>query len=102
MTAITFRQTAEARHEPASILPAWWPFALLGALLLGVLLFFYLLATGYFFVTQAAGQKPGQTAPVKPRRAILTHMGTAMDYRTLCDELPAGVEPAYDGMVIEV
>jgi phosphoribosyl 1,2-cyclic phosphate phosphodiesterase len=39
---------------------------------------------------------------VKPRRAILTHMGGAMDYRTLCDELPAGVEPAYDGMVIEV
>ena len=39
---------------------------------------------------------------VKPRRAILTHMGTAMDYRTLCDELPAGVEPAYDGMVIDV
>jgi phosphoribosyl 1,2-cyclic phosphate phosphodiesterase len=29
-------------------------------------------------------------------------MGTAMDYRTLCDELPDGVEPAYDGMVIEV
>lgn len=39
---------------------------------------------------------------VKPRRAILTHMGGAMDYRTLCEELPAGVEPAYDGMVIEV
>jgi phosphoribosyl 1,2-cyclic phosphate phosphodiesterase len=39
---------------------------------------------------------------VRPRRAILTHMGTAMDYRTLCDELPDGVEPAYDGMVIEV
>jgi len=39
---------------------------------------------------------------VKPRRAILTHMGTAMDYRTLCDELPEGVEPAYDGMVIDV
>lgn len=39
---------------------------------------------------------------VKPRRAILTHMGTAMDYRTLCEELPAGVEPAYDGMVIDV
>ena len=39
---------------------------------------------------------------VKPRRAILTHMGGAMDYRTLCNELPAGVEPAYDGMVIDV
>jgi phosphoribosyl 1,2-cyclic phosphate phosphodiesterase len=41
-------------------------------------------------------------ARVKPRRAILTHMGGALDYRTLCDELPAGVEPAYDGMVIDV
>lgn len=38
---------------------------------------------------------------VKPRRAILTHMTWDMDYRTLVRELPAGVEPAYDGMVIE-
>jgi phosphoribosyl 1,2-cyclic phosphate phosphodiesterase len=41
-------------------------------------------------------------ARVKPRRAVITHMGTGMDYRTLCDELPNGVEPAYDGMVLEV
>ncbi len=39
---------------------------------------------------------------VKPRRAILTHMNTSMDYRTLAAALPAGVEPAYDNMVIEV
>ena len=39
---------------------------------------------------------------VKPRRTILTHMGPDMDYRTLCDELPDGVEPGYDGMVFEV
>jgi phosphoribosyl 1,2-cyclic phosphate phosphodiesterase len=39
---------------------------------------------------------------IKPRRAILTHMNHQMDYRTLCNELPEGVEPAYDGMVIEV
>ncbi len=39
---------------------------------------------------------------VKPRRAILTHMTWDMDYATLAKELPAGVEPAYDGMVIEV
>lgn len=31
-------------------------------------------------------------------RAILTHMDNSMDYRTLCDELPAGVEPGYDGL----
>lgn len=41
-------------------------------------------------------------ARVKPRRAILTHMGADMDYRSLCRTLPPGVEPAYDGMVIAV
>jgi phosphoribosyl 1,2-cyclic phosphate phosphodiesterase len=39
---------------------------------------------------------------VRPKRAILTHMTWDMDYQTLCRELPEGVEPAYDGMVIEV
>ncbi|MDJ0950509.1 MAG: MBL fold metallo-hydrolase [Alphaproteobacteria bacterium] len=39
---------------------------------------------------------------VKPERAILTNLHVDMDYRTLCAELPPGVEPAYDGMVIEV
>jgi len=38
---------------------------------------------------------------VKPERAILTHMTWEMDYQTLVDSLPDGVEPAYDGMVIE-
>lgn len=38
---------------------------------------------------------------VKPARAVLTHMGSDMDYATLCADLPAGVEPAYDGMVME-
>ncbi len=41
-------------------------------------------------------------ARVKPRRAILTHMGHQMDYRGLMARCPPGVEPAYDGMVIEV
>lgn len=40
-------------------------------------------------------------ARVKPRRAILTHMDVQLDYETLCRELPAGVEPAYDGQVFE-
>lgn len=39
---------------------------------------------------------------VGPERAILTHMTWDMDYRTLKRELPEGVEPAYDGMVIEL
>lgn len=40
-------------------------------------------------------------ARVKPDRAILTHMGHEFDYETLRRELPAGVEPAYDNMVID-
>lgn len=41
-------------------------------------------------------------AKVKPRRAVLTHMTWDMDYEELKSRLPAGVEPAYDGMMIEV
>jgi len=41
-------------------------------------------------------------ARLKPRRTVLTHMSTAMDYRTLLRELPPGVEPGFDGMVLEV
>ena len=37
---------------------------------------------------------------LKPRRTILTHMGPTMDYRWLLKNLPAGVEPAHDGMVL--
>tara|TARA_R110002110_G_scaffold312170_3_gene525561 strand:- start:2420 stop:3187 length:768 start_codon:yes stop_codon:yes gene_type:complete len=38
---------------------------------------------------------------VRPGRAILTHMGPDMDYKTVADLCPSGVEPAWDGMVIE-
>ena len=37
-----------------------------------------------------------------PSRAILTHLHVDLDYQTLKAELPAGVEPAYDGLVIEL
>ena len=37
-------------------------------------------------------------ARVKPKRAILTNLHSDMDYATLRASLPAGVEPAYDGM----
>lgn len=40
-------------------------------------------------------------ARVKPKRAILTDMHLDLDYATLKRELPQGVEPAYDGMIIE-
>ena len=39
---------------------------------------------------------------VKPRRAYLTHMDQTLDYEALKRELPAGVEPGYDGLVIEI
>jgi phosphoribosyl 1,2-cyclic phosphate phosphodiesterase len=38
---------------------------------------------------------------VKPRRAVLTNMHIDMDYNALRSQLPAGIEPAYDGLVIE-
>ena len=40
-------------------------------------------------------------ARVKPQQAYLTHMNQTMDYATLKAKLPAGVQPAYDGLVIE-
>jgi phosphoribosyl 1,2-cyclic phosphate phosphodiesterase len=40
-------------------------------------------------------------ARVKPRRAILTNLHSDMDYADLQKTLPAGVEPAYDGMIFQ-
>ena len=37
---------------------------------------------------------------LKPKRTILTHMTSELDYEALRRELPDGVEPAYDGMQI--
>ena len=47
-------------------------------------------------------QTLGWIAHVRPRRAVLTHMDNTMDYRPLAAELPAGVEPGYDGLVIDL
>jgi phosphoribosyl 1,2-cyclic phosphate phosphodiesterase len=41
-------------------------------------------------------------ARVQPRRAVLTHMDQSLDYRQLSAELPNGVEPGYDGLVMEL
>jgi len=43
----------------------------------------------------------GWIARLKPRRAILTHMHIDLDYQRLRAELPAGVEPAYDGLTVD-
>jgi phosphoribosyl 1,2-cyclic phosphate phosphodiesterase len=39
---------------------------------------------------------------LRPGRAILTHMDSSMDYRTLCGEVPEGVEPGFDGYEVEL
>ncbi|MEE8270231.1 MAG: MBL fold metallo-hydrolase [Alphaproteobacteria bacterium] len=39
---------------------------------------------------------------LRPRRAYLTHLSHMMDYDRLMATLPRGVEPAYDGLVIDL
>jgi phosphoribosyl 1,2-cyclic phosphate phosphodiesterase len=39
---------------------------------------------------------------LKPRRAVITNMHIDLDFDTLRRELPPGVEPAYDGMILEI
>ena len=41
-------------------------------------------------------------AALKPRRAVLTNLHVDMDYQSLRRSLPEGVEPGYDGMVLEI
>jgi phosphoribosyl 1,2-cyclic phosphate phosphodiesterase len=45
-------------------------------------------------------QTLGWIAKYRPAHAVLTHMDQSMDYRTLCAELPPGIEPGYDGLTI--
>ena len=65
------------------------------------------------WVVDALRRKPHPTHPhlaltlewirkMAPKRAVLTHMDASMDYRTLLDELPEGVEPGYDGMEVDL
>lgn len=39
---------------------------------------------------------------LRPRRTVLTHMGPDLDWAYLQRTLPAGVEPGFDGMVLEI
>jgi phosphoribosyl 1,2-cyclic phosphate phosphodiesterase len=41
-------------------------------------------------------------ARLRPRRAVLTHMGTDMDWAWLRANLPPGVEAGFDGMVLSL
>ena len=42
----------------------------------------------------------GWLTRVRARRTVLTHMGPDMDWRWLVANLPAGVEPGHDGLVL--
>lgn len=39
---------------------------------------------------------------LRPRRTVLTHLGTDMDFAWMVRNLPSGVEPGYDGMTLEI
>jgi phosphoribosyl 1,2-cyclic phosphate phosphodiesterase len=39
---------------------------------------------------------------LRPRRTVLTHMGIDLDWAWMRANLPAGVEPGFDGMVLEI
>ena len=39
---------------------------------------------------------------VKPRRAVFTHMNHHADYEAMKALCPAGVEPGYDGLVVDL
>ncbi|MEA3012396.1 MAG: phosphoribosyl 1,2-cyclic phosphate phosphodiesterase [Sphingomonadales bacterium] len=63
------------------------------------------------WVVDALRRRPHPTHPhladtlewiraLAPKRAVLTHMDNSMDYGALAAELPAGVEPGFDGMEI--
>ena len=39
---------------------------------------------------------------LRPRRAVLTNLHIDLDYETLVAEVPDGVEPAYDRMVLDI
>ena len=47
-------------------------------------------------------QAVGEIEKLGPRRALLTHMGHELEYEKLLAELPDHIEPAYDGIEIEL
>lgn len=67
------------------------------------------------WIVDAAGYKQADTvvhanlqtiydlnARIGAKTVILTSLSLAMDYQTLCAELPQGYVPAYDGMVLDL
>ena len=52
----------------------------------------------HFTVDQALAE----IGRIGPRRAYFTHMNHELGYQQTCSRLPAGVELAYDGLVLDV
>jgi phosphoribosyl 1,2-cyclic phosphate phosphodiesterase len=46
-------------------------------------------------------QSLGWIARFAPKRSVLTHMHTPLDYETVLHETPEHIQPAYDGMRLE-
>ncbi|QEX17246.1 metal-dependent hydrolase [Hypericibacter terrae] len=44
----------------------------------------------------------GWIEALKPRHAVLTHLNHQIDYDVLAARCPQGVEPGYDGLVVEI
>jgi len=47
-------------------------------------------------------QTLGWIERARPKRAFLTHMGNTLDYASLTAELPPGVWPAHDGLIVNI
>lgn len=45
-------------------------------------------------------QTLGWIKDIAPKQAVLTNMHNDLDYRTICEETPDHIDPAYDGMVL--
>jgi phosphoribosyl 1,2-cyclic phosphate phosphodiesterase len=50
----------------------------------------------------ALGTVIGWVGRLRPRRTVLTHMGTGMDWAWMQSNLPTGIEAGYDGMVLDI
>lgn len=50
----------------------------------------------------SVSQALGWIDQIRPRRSVLTNLHVDLDYQKLRAELPAGVEPAYDGLELEI
>jgi phosphoribosyl 1,2-cyclic phosphate phosphodiesterase len=48
------------------------------------------------------GEALGWIERLTPGRAVLTHMHTPLDYETVAAATPPHVEPAYDGLIVEI